>query len=136
VSAAAPAFADAIEGQGVEAAGARFVWGPESGLDEGAAAWVRQGFLEHRPQGLAHTLRSFLASLPVPEQRSSALAQIRVPTLVVAGEEDFASLATCRALTERVPGARLEVVEGAGHVVNLSAPAAFNRVVGTFLSEL
>src|SRR5437762_10255447 len=39
-SAVAREFADAIERDGLEAAGARFVWGPSSGLDPGAARLV------------------------------------------------------------------------------------------------
>src|SRR5436309_13564631 len=48
-SAVALDFADAIEREGLEAAGVRFVWGPSSGLDPVAARLVRQGFLEHTP---------------------------------------------------------------------------------------
>src|SRR5262245_11016715 len=36
-------LADAIERDGLEAAGARFIWGPKSGLDAAAARLVRQG---------------------------------------------------------------------------------------------
>src|SRR5262245_26296762 len=51
-AAVADAFADAIEREGLEAAGERFVWGPSSGLDAQTARLVRQGFLEHPPHGL------------------------------------------------------------------------------------
>jgi 3-oxoadipate enol-lactonase len=54
-------LADAIEREGLEAAGARFVWGAESGLEPGAAALIRQGFLEHDPHALAYTLRGVIA---------------------------------------------------------------------------
>src|SRR5262249_37734746 len=64
ISAHAAAFAAAIEHDGREAAGERFAWGPESGLDPGAARLVRQGFLEHPPHGLVHTLRGVLARQP------------------------------------------------------------------------
>src|SRR5262245_20443547 len=63
VAARAGAFADAIEQDGLEAAGERFAWGPGSGLDPAGAALVRQGFLEHPPHALAHTLRETLAEL-------------------------------------------------------------------------
>jgi pimeloyl-ACP methyl ester carboxylesterase len=33
-----------------------------------------------------------------------------------------------------VPGARLEVIEGAGHGVHLEAPMAFARLVAAFLT--
>ncbi|MEN8160069.1 MAG: alpha/beta fold hydrolase, partial [Myxococcota bacterium] len=63
IAARAAAFAEAIDADGLEAAGGRFVWGEGSGLDAAGARWVRQGFLEHAPHALAHTLRETLAKL-------------------------------------------------------------------------
>src|SRR2546427_4201777 len=51
-AAVAAEFADAIEREGLEAAGARFVWRASSGLHPAAARLVRRGFLEHPPHGL------------------------------------------------------------------------------------
>src|SRR5262249_57176726 len=49
IASQAKAFADAIEREGIDAAGERLAWGPDSGLDSRAARLVRQGFLEHPP---------------------------------------------------------------------------------------
>jgi len=57
-------FAATIEREGLEAAGARFVWGPDSGLEPRAAALIRQGFLEHAPHALEATLRQVIAVQP------------------------------------------------------------------------
>jgi len=32
-----------------------------------------------------------------------------------------------------IPGARMELVEGAGHLANLEQPQAFNTLVGAFI---
>lgn len=136
VASRAEAFADAIEREGLEGAGARFVWGPDSGLSEADAKLVRQGFLEHPPHGLAHTLRAYLARLPEPEALAPELAKLDMPALVVAGERDEASLAPCRSLAEALPRARLEIVPDAGHVVNLAAPKAFQAILRPFLDAL
>jgi pimeloyl-ACP methyl ester carboxylesterase len=136
ISAHAAAFADAIEREGVEAAGARYAWGPGSGLDAKGAALVRQGFLEHPPHGLAHTLRGFLAGWPPVAERRAELARIEAPALVVAGSLDVASRAACEALAAALPRARLEIVEGAGHVVNLARPADFDRLLLSFLDDV
>ena len=132
----AAAFADAIEHDGLEAAGARFVWGPDSGLDARGAAFVRQGFLEHPPHALALTLRGVLAVLPEPGEMARALAARDVPVLLVAGGEDAGSLESHAALARALPRARRVVVPDAGHVVNLAAPAAFDAALREFLASL
>ena len=58
------------------------------------------------------------------------LAGIRAPTLVIAGSEDSATPAEQgAALQRRIPGARLSVLQGAGHLANLEQPDAFTRLV-------
>ena len=47
-----------------------------------------------------------------------------------------ASLPVSRTLAERLPHAELRVIEGAGHVVNLAAPAAFDAALLGFLERL
>ena len=131
----ARAFAEAIERQGLAAAGERFAWGPDSGLDEGGAALVRQGFLEHAPRALAHVLREALAELPSPEALAPRLAGLDRPVLLVAGGSDAGSLAACRRLAALLPRARLEVIPGAGHVVNLARPRDFDALLLGFLAS-
>ena len=59
---------------------------------------------------------------------------IRVPTLVVCGTEDKVTPpALSTALTQLIPGARYEPIEGAGHISNLEQPEAFNTLVGAFI---
>jgi len=133
ISAIALAFADAIERDVLEAAGARFVWGPDSGLDPGAARLVRQGFLEHSPHGLAATLRGLVAVQPAVADLD--LSTVDRPTLVVAGANDRMSLPACRELADRLPDASLVVIDDAGHVVNLARPREFNAALETFLAR-
>jgi 2-succinyl-6-hydroxy-2,4-cyclohexadiene-1-carboxylate synthase len=136
IAADALRFAEAIEREGLEAAGARFVWGPHAGLDRASAALVRRGFLEHPPRGLVHTLRELLARLPSVEALAPRLERLAAPALVVAGGADAASGPACRALAEALPRGRLVEIPGAGHVVNLERPEAFHAAVRSFLDEL
>ncbi len=129
-------FADAIERDGLEAAGERYAWGPRSGFDPQAARMIRMGFLEHPPHGLAHTLRELIAVQPAAVEQAAALAALEVPVLVVVGDADPVSLAPARALAAALPKARLVVVEGAGHVVNLAAPKPFDAALRAFLEEV
>lgn len=136
LSAVARAFADAIDRDGLEAAGARFVWGTEAGLDPRAARLIRQGFLEHAPHALAHTLRELIAVQPTVAEMAPALGAVTSPALVIVGAEDRPSLATSRALADALPNARLVVVPAAGHLVNVAQPATFNAEVAGFLARL
>jgi pimeloyl-ACP methyl ester carboxylesterase len=136
IASQATAFADAIERDGLDAAGERFAWGPTSGLDTGAARLVRQGFLEHPPHGLVHTLRGVLSKHPSVEELIPRLDALAMPVLVIVGDRDRGSLEPSRALASALPSAQLIVVPDAGHVVNLEQPAAFNDVLTSFLDVL
>jgi pimeloyl-ACP methyl ester carboxylesterase len=136
LAARAAAFAKALDEEGLLAAGERFVWGEGSGLSARDAALVRQGFLEHRPRALAHVLRELIAVQPSAQELAPQLARLGRPALIVAGETDAPSIATSGALAAALPGARPVVVEGAGHVVNLQRPEAFNAVLLAFLEEV
>ncbi len=71
---------------------------------------------------------------PLDPPAAGRLAELRAPLLVVIGTADEAGTqAACRFLAESVPGARLEVFDGAAHLVNLEQPDRFNRVLREFL---
>ena len=129
------AFADALERDGLAAAGARFAWGPDSGLDENAAKLVRLGFAEHAPHALAHTLRELLAVQPGAEALAADLAPLEMPILLLAGERDPVSLGPTRRLAAALPRAELVVVPGAGHAVNLEARDATSATLAAFAAR-
>lgn len=107
------------------------------GLDalSGRSREIRESVSYHRSaQGLAHAARGMLA------QRDSrvidGLPTIRVPTLIVVGDQDQPFLAPCEYMAKKIPGARLEVIRGARHSANLDQPEVFNRVLLDFLDAL
>lgn len=72
------------------------------------------------------------AALGMAERPDSTpdLAGIDVPTLVVTSTGD--TLIPPEATTpmaDQIPGARLEIIQGAGHLSNLEAPEEFNRLL-------
>ena len=83
------------------------------------------------PVGFANTLRAMLKPDSTPED----LERIVAPTLVMAGELDPA-MAAIRATHERIPGARLVLVPGAGHLSNIDAPDAFVKTLQDFFCEV
>ncbi len=71
---------------------------------------------------------------PLDPPAAGRLAELRAPLLVIVGSVDEAATqAACRYLAEHVAGARLEVFEGAAHMLNLEQPDRFNRLLRGFL---
>lgn len=65
------------------------------------------------------------------------LPNIRVPTLLVWGDADKRSpMSVAYQIRDAIPGARLAVISGAGHVSNLEKPAQFNTIVRDFCLPL
>lgn len=101
----------------------------------GRSPEVRESASLHRSaQGLAHAARGMLAQ--EGSRVIDGLGTIRVPTLVIVGDQDQPFLAPCEYMAKKIPGARLEVIQGAGHSSNLDQPEAFNRVLLDFLDSL
>ncbi len=64
------------------------------------------------------------------------LPQVDVPTLLLYGERDVrAPLEVAEALRAAIPGSRLVVLPGVGHVSPVEAPDRFNAEVRTFLAQ-
>jgi pimeloyl-ACP methyl ester carboxylesterase len=62
------------------------------------------------------------------------LAELRVPTLIVVGDQDIREKITLAGrLAAEIPGAKYAVIPGVAHMVNMEKPEAFNRVVLDFL---
>lgn len=67
---------------------------------------------------------------------TALLPQIRVPTLVVVGEDDaIAPVAEMRGIAAAIPGADFVVVPDAGHMAPLENPPAFNAALEKFLAR-
>jgi len=83
--------------------------------------------------GGAVFLRQTLMPRPAFDER---LAGITCPTLVVAAAQDaLRSVAEAEELRDGIPGARLAVVEGSGHLLPIEAPAALAQVILEFVAQ-
>ena len=81
---------------------------------------------------------SYLKTLEasVSQDRNASIERIRAPTLVITSDEDKVyPPSIARNMAKRIPGARLAVISGAGHLSNLEQPGQFNQVVLRFLSD-
>lgn len=105
--------------------------------------------LGRRPD-MAERLRSLMAGTPVPgivgalaamrdREGSEALLETLapIPTLVVVGEADgVAPPAQARAMAAAIPGAKLAIIPGAGHLPPLEQPDATTERLREFLRSL
>lgn len=64
------------------------------------------------------------------------LPDIRVPALIVVGENDKHFLAAADYMAAKIPAARKVVIAGAGHAPNIDQPEQFNAEITTFLAEV
>ncbi|KZD20483.1 alpha/beta fold hydrolase [Tardiphaga robiniae] len=79
--------------------------------------------------------REAIASLNASDSRPR-LQEIRVPTLVVVGDEDIITPPSeSKALAEGILNSQLEIVTKAGHFPMLEQPVAFNLLLGAFLTR-
>ena len=68
------------------------------------------------------------------EPADAELAAIRVPTLLIWGDDDdLVPPATGERLVMLIPGAKLELVRGAGHIPSVERPAEFTRLIRQFV---
>ena len=86
-----------------------------------------------KPEGAAAALEG----MAIRQDQTSLLPEIVVPTLILVGSEDAITPPADAGLMHReIPGSRLEVIAGAGHVLNLEKPEEFNAAVASFLDAL
>ncbi len=77
-------------------------------------------------------MRTALIVMAETDQRD-LLPRITVPTLLIWGELDARSpLSGARQFEEAIPGTKLVVIPGSGHVSDLEQPERFNRAVREF----
>jgi 3-oxoadipate enol-lactonase len=64
------------------------------------------------------------------------LSEIKLPTLIMVGEEDPGTpVAAAEAIHERIAGSQLVVLPAARHLSNIEQAAAFNKALMTFLRK-
>ncbi|MDH3292179.1 MAG: alpha/beta fold hydrolase [Gemmatimonadota bacterium] len=73
---------------------------------------------------------------PLSPPAIDRLAEITCPALVIVGDQDLPYIQdVARILDEDITGAELVTIPGAGHIVNLDTPVAFNDAVLAFLEQ-
>jgi pimeloyl-ACP methyl ester carboxylesterase len=92
----------------------------------------REMLAQHDPQGQALTVVGVQRNRPTLYSLEDQLPALRVPTLIVIGDEDEACVEPAVFLRRKIATSGLLVVPQTGHTVNLEEPALFNQAVLDF----
>ncbi len=60
---------------------------------------------------------------------------IACPTLIVCGKNDSANMKSALYFSENIPGAKLEILENTGHIVNEENPRALAKLLDEFFAD-
>ena len=125
-----------IRAEGMAAFAERYATGPARvqllNKDPRGFAEFRSQLAQHSAEGSALTMLGVQRLRPSLYDFRDQLAAMAVPTLVMTGDEDEPCLDPGLMLKRTIPTARLAVLPGTGHALNLEDPALFNRLVGDF----
>lgn len=115
--------------------------------DQFAREWIPTLLTESAPANLIDEVSAILADFHPAGQRilfsafadadlRDVLPRIAVPTLLLYGEKDVRSpLSVANELHAKIPGSKLVVIPGVGHLADLEAADRFNAEVRKFLSQ-
>lgn len=104
--------------------------------DKDPLGWAefRDTLSEHSARGSALTMRGVQKVRPSLYDLEDDLKGMKIPTLIVSGDEDDWCLDPSLYLKRTIPASGLWIVPKTGHTVNLEEPAAFNAQLSEFFS--
>ena len=91
---------------------------------------------QHSATGSANTMRGYQKTRPSLYDLERQLKKLRVPTLIVTGDEDEPCLEPALYLKRTIPSSGLSVLPRSGHTINLEEPDLFNSVIQAFIGTV
>ncbi len=91
---------------------------------------------EHSALGSANTQLGCQAERPSLYELVEEMKALRVPTLVLTGDEDWPCLQPALLMKQTIPSAALSVMPNCGHTINIEDPDQFNRLVSEFIVQV
>jgi 3-oxoadipate enol-lactonase len=101
----------------------------------GFAEFIRQAG-EHDAQACAHLAREVMAKRKTVGELEGALRALRVPTLIMVGDQDAPCVEPSLMMRAMIPHAGLVVFPACGHTPNIEEPGLFNLHVAEFLAAV
>jgi pimeloyl-ACP methyl ester carboxylesterase len=134
------AIADAFESQGSAAVAESYAVGPARVQlqNKNPEAWreFKDGLAEHDATGAANTMRGVQAARPSLYAMQEQLRAVRMPVLILAGDEDDGSLEPSLMLKRAIQTSALAILPRTGHTLNLEEPELFNATVERFIAAV
>jgi pimeloyl-ACP methyl ester carboxylesterase len=129
-----------IREHGMAAFAQRYAFGPtrvqfENKDPRGFAEFLRQ-LAEHSALGAANTQLGIQRERPSLYDLTDRMQALKVPTLILTGDEDWPCLAPGILMKQAIPAAALAVMPNCGHAINLEDPDGFNRIVADFIAQV
>jgi len=93
-------------------------------------------FNEHSALGAMNTLLGVQSRRPSFYDMAAELARLKVPLLVMTGDEDEPSIEASVFVKRCAPAAGLAVLPKSGHGINLEEPALFNQLLEDFFHQV
>ena len=92
-------------------------------------------FMEHSNIGSANTFYGVMTKrLPIFDLKNQ-LSNIKIPVLVMTGDEDDPCIKPSLFIKKTIPGAGLIMFPRSGHAINLEEPQLFNTSVAEFIKH-
>ena len=96
----------------------------------------RRMLAEHSARGSALTLRGVQKRRPSLFDLVEQMKHVRVPTLVMTGDEDDPCIEASILMKRTIPSAALVMLPRSGHAINLEEPALFNQFAEQFFHQV
>jgi pimeloyl-ACP methyl ester carboxylesterase len=133
----ADAIVASLRSQGMPAFAERYAHGPSrvqfQNKDPRGFAEFKAALAGHDAVGAANTQLGVQRERPSLYDLTAEMRALRVPTLVLTGDEDWPCLLPGILMKQTIPTAALAVMPNCGHAINIEDPDGFNRILGEFL---
>ncbi len=96
----------------------------------------REQLAEHSLRGAANTMRGVQGRRPSIYDLEDRMHAMRVPTLILTGDEDDPCLAPNVFMKRTIPSAALITLPNSGHTINIEEPLLFNQALEWFLGQV
>jgi pimeloyl-ACP methyl ester carboxylesterase len=129
-----------ITSSGMEKFAEMYAYGPTrvqfENKDPRGFAEFKRMLAEHSALGSANTQRGVQRERPSLYELIDQMKALKVPTLILTGDEDWPCLLPGVLMKQSIPSSALAVMPNAGHTINIEDPDEFNRIVGNFLASV